>query len=160
MTSGYEIDKALQKLKISYSVKSKDNLSDYKEPSVGVVNLQDSNLGLGTHWVAYYIPKSGSVNYYFDSYGLPPPIGIIKHLKTKNRSIIYSDQQLQGLKTDLCGEYVIYWLRNMLRRRNASTNAYNNTKYLGYIYSVFDPADVKGNDKKIKDLIKIRINSS
>ena len=155
-TTGIEIERGLRKLKIPFSVRTKDNLGGYKEGSVAVVNLQNSNQGNGSHWVSYYIPSKGEYNYYFDSYGLPPPESVVKLLKTKNRKIIYSDQQLQNLHSDVCGEYTIAFLRAMLKGRSLSTDAANKTKYLSFIYDLFDSSNTKENDAKVRDMINIR----
>jgi hypothetical protein len=43
------------------------------------LNLDSSN-GQGTHWVCWY--RDGDNKYYFDSYGLDPPIELVKYLQT------------------------------------------------------------------------------
>ena len=45
----------------------------------GILNLDDSR-GRGTHLVAW--TKRGNDEIYFDSYGLPPPIEILKYSKS------------------------------------------------------------------------------
>jgi len=47
----------------------RDNLlSEPNKNACGILNL-DNCLGNGTHWTAWY-RRNGSVNYYFDSYGI------------------------------------------------------------------------------------------
>ena len=62
----------------------------------GIVNLHPS---VGPHWVRF-------INeYYFDSYGCPPPINILNYLKTGQ----YSEYQIQ--KNDsYCAAYCLYVL--------------------------------------------------
>ena len=62
----------------------------------GIVNLHPIK---GTHWVVF-------VNeYYFDSYGCPPPTNILNHIKKG----IYSKYQIQ--KDDsYCAAYCLYVL--------------------------------------------------
>ena len=55
----------------------------------GIVNFDKSG-GSGTHWVAWY--KNGKIKIYFDSYGVQPPLEVIKYL---GRPIHYNTDQLQ-----------------------------------------------------------------
>ena len=49
------------------------------------------------------------MNFYFDSYGCPPPQNILHHMKSKHKKCIYSEYQIQ--KNDsLCGAYCLYIL--------------------------------------------------
>ena len=52
----------------------------------GILNLDDS-VGTGTHWVAWQ--KSGSKKYYFDSYGIQPPLELVEYLKDP---ILYTER--------------------------------------------------------------------
>ena len=50
------------------------NLSKYTKNII--MNLEDNN-GNGSHWVCIY---NNQAKYYFDSYGLPPPVEVMKFL--------------------------------------------------------------------------------
>jgi len=47
-------------------------------------------MGNGTHWVAWY--KNGNKKYYFDSFGLNPPLEIMKYLKAP---VFYNTDRVQ-----------------------------------------------------------------
>ena len=72
----------------------------------GIINLDDKE-NKGTHWVCYFIFNS-SIAYYFDSFGLYPPIELQNYLKEYN--IIGSNFQLQDFNTNYCGYYCLYIL--------------------------------------------------
>ena len=55
----------------------------------------------GTHWVCY-IDK-----FYFDSYGCAPPENIKNYIKSKHKSCIYSEYQIQKYDS-LCASYCLY----------------------------------------------------
>ena len=63
-------------------------------------NLDDI-IGSGTHWVYYYN------NYYFDPFGMPSPIEVIRYIK----GIQYNDIQYLDTKSGLCGYYCLYFLK-------------------------------------------------
>lgn len=80
---------------------SRDNVKIVdKYPQSGIVNLQNSSLG-GTHWVAYYIPNSKKISYYFDSYGVVPDDSLISKLRP--RKIVYNTTPIQGYNDTYCG---------------------------------------------------------
>ncbi|CAI4232646.1 unnamed protein product [Auanema sp. JU1783] len=60
-----------------------------EEKEVGKVNL-DSSSGKGTHWVCY--SRNEKKIYYFDSFGLDPPIELQKYLKDKNKKSVIECQ--------------------------------------------------------------------
>ena len=84
--SYFELEDAAKRLKIPYfrGVFLLDRLP--KKPNkkeCGIVNFDKSG-GPGMHWVAWY--KNGKTKIYFDSYGVQPPIEVMKYLK--NRYVI------------------------------------------------------------------------
>ena len=81
----------------------------------GIVNLHPTK---GTHWVMF-------INeYYFDSYGCPPPLNITKQINNG----IYSEYQIQ--KDDsYCAAYCLYvlYLTQIIGFKNAVLNLYYQT---------------------------------
>ena len=81
----------------------------------GTVNLHPS---VGTQWVMF-------INeYFFDSYGCPPPTNILNHIKKG----IYSEYQIQ--KNDsYCAAFCLYilFLMHILGFKNAVLNLYYQT---------------------------------
>jgi len=158
MTTGEQIYKYLSKSfdKIPFIITSKNLLKSqtYKEPMLGTVNIQDHDKGNGTHWVGFLIPSSGEHNYYFDSFGLPPPTEIANFLKQKNRKVIYTDQQIQNINSDTCGEFVVDWLLYM--KKHILKPKLLKSKFVDFIYKVYGITDLENNDKIVKNRIRLR----
>lgn len=70
-----------------------------------IVNL-DSYKNRGTHWVA--IKKYFKKAYYYDSFGVEPPLEILKYLK--GCEIIYNIEQHQQFDTYICGQLCLKFL--------------------------------------------------
>ena len=80
----------------------------------GIINLYPT----GTHWDIIV------TEFYFDSYGCPPPTNILNH----NKKGIYSEYQIQ--KNDsYCSAYCLYvlYLTQILGFKNALLNFYYQT---------------------------------
>lgn len=75
-----------------------------RKSECGIVNL-DSIENKGTHWVGYW--KNGENKYYFDSFGLFPPIELQKYLGPQ---ILSSTFKLQEINTNYCGYLCLYVL--------------------------------------------------
>lgn len=71
-----------------------------------VMNL-DSNDNNGTHWVCLY--KNNNKKYYFDSYGLDPPIEVITYL---GENIKCSTFELQK-DNHICGHLCLFVLNEL-----------------------------------------------
>ena len=68
----------------------------------------------GEHWIAVYL-QSGRGEY-FDSYGLPILHTEIKQFLRKHcRSIKVNKRILQGVLSNTCGYYAIYYVRRKVR---------------------------------------------
>ena len=100
-TSNIKIKKVLDKLGLKFpliecGIYMRD---DNFRTTVGIVNLHPYK---GTHWVLY-INK-----FYFDSYGIIPPLLIQNYIKKHHKNLIYSEYKLQN--HDLCAVYCLYIL--------------------------------------------------
>ena len=72
------------------------------------MNLEDNN-GNGSHWFCIFNSQD---KYYFDSYGLPPPVEVMKFLQNG----VYHTFQVQDLNSNYCGQlclYVLFYLNNI-----------------------------------------------
>ena len=82
----------------------------------GVLNLE-THSQQGTHWTCWF--KEGKDRYYFDSYGEPPPLEIIKYLKTGNELkndkpvIKRSAVTVQQDESSECGALCLYVLKKL-----------------------------------------------
>ena len=72
-----------------------------------VLNL-DVSSGNGTHWMCLF--SNNDVSYYFDSYGLPPPVEVLLYCKNKDRYYSEYPIQVDDKIEILCGHYCVYVL--------------------------------------------------
>ena len=86
----------VKKLKIKHfrGIYRRDNLPQkMKKDEVGIINL-DSQIGPGTHWVAYRYGNKYAE--YFDSFGLIMPKEIMQFMSTSGKQLMYSGDEIQG----------------------------------------------------------------
>ena len=107
LLNNFELEDAVKKLKIPSfrGVFLLDRLP--KKPNkkeCGIVNFHKSG-GPGMHWVAWY--KNGKTKIYFDSYGVQPPIEVIRYL---GKLIRYNTDQVQPMGQVFCGHLCVYVL--------------------------------------------------
>ena len=103
----------------------------------------DSQIGPGTHWIAYRNGKNEAE--YFDSFGLTLPSEIEKYLSTSGKQIFYSGDEIQERDSVLCGYWCLYYL---LERQKGvpMLNVIHNAK--------FDPIDHSVNHRFIINYFK------
>ena len=97
------------------AVSMRDELTNRpRKNECGILNLQ-THLQKGTHWTCWY--KRGKERYYFDSYGEPPPLEMIKYLKTPEEYdlpvIKRSAVTVQHDESSECGALCLYVLKQM-----------------------------------------------
>ena len=84
-----------------------------KENECGILNLDDmgdnSPGNNGTHWTCW--SKKGVNKFYFDSFGLRPPLEIIKYLGSADLS--YNTFQFQSSRDVFCGHLCLYVLKEL-----------------------------------------------
>ena len=79
-----------------------------------ILNLDDGS-GIGTHWTCLYI--NNNLRYYFDSFGLPPPLEILNYC-SNYVDIKYSTHRIQTINEVICGHYSIYVLYKLFHGCN------------------------------------------
>ena len=112
------LNKAAQELKIPNfrGVFLRDTLlMKPRRKECGIFNL-DSSSGDGTHWVAWY--KNGDVAFYFDSYGIQPPLELTKYVDTP---LFYNTLQVQPAGEVFCGHLCLYILKEMSKGKDMQT---------------------------------------
>ena len=91
------------------AITMKDELPEKVEDGCYIINLQSSTSGNGTHWLGLFIHKNNA--YYFDSYGAPPSVEIMKFVKKrKGCHMYYNNFIIQDLKSQNCGWYTLAFL--------------------------------------------------
>ena len=94
----------------------------------------------GTHWVAMYF-VSPCESEFFDSYGFPPETyhmdGYILREET-----YFNDKPMQGLTSDTCGDYCLFYLLH--RARNVDLNT---------IQAKFRRHDSQWNDAQVAQFV-------
>jgi hypothetical protein len=86
--------------------------------SVGIVYNLDPHFKSGSHWVANYVDIENHECYYFDSYGMAPPMQVARFMKwlttqDPKMKLFYNSRRLQFNNTE-CGVYSIYFIIRML----------------------------------------------
>ena len=111
-----------------------------------IINVDNSTLN-GSHWTALSI--RGNNAYYFDSFGRfydnnSFPADYKENLSRIciDKKIVFNKKLLQGLHSNTCGEFCIYYIKQ-LERRVPLTRIFNNFT-----------ENLKSNDSKILRLFK------
>ena len=100
----------------------------------------------GTHWIAMYF-ESPYESEFFDSYGFPPETyGMDKYILRERT--YYNDKPLQGLTSDVCGDYCLFYLLH--RTRSVDLNA---------IQAKFKRYDSQWNDAQVAQFVHNYVNS-
>ena len=104
--NNFEIDEFAKKLEIKHwrGVFMRDELKGKPLKHEVFIMNTDISKNKGTHWVAIFIDNE---KYYFDSYGLSPPLEVIKYT---GKPIKYNTFQLQGYNDVICGHLCLYVL--------------------------------------------------
>jgi hypothetical protein len=100
----------------------------------GFVANTDPSSGLGTHWVAFYFP-SEEKGELFDSYGNAPEYNrksFGDFLKSSEWD--FNRRKLQSARSDVCGQYCIFYLSHRVRGQSMSNivHLFNNDTVLNY----------------------------
>ena len=85
-----------------------DKLPVIKTYPAGLISNTDPHDLPGTHWVAMYFTSPG-ISEFFDSYGFPPEVYEMEDYILRNVTM-YNDLPLQGLTSDVCGDYCLFYL--------------------------------------------------
>ena len=114
-------------------------------PSAMIANTDPHNQP-GTHWIAMYF-VSPQESEFFDSYGFPPEsYGMDGYVLRE--TTYYNDKPMQGLTSDVCGDYCLFYLLH--RARNVDLNTIQN-KFLRY--------DTQWNDSQVAQFVHTYIQS-
>ena len=100
----------------------------------------------GTHWIAMYF-VSPDESEFFDSYGFPAEsYGMDGYIL--RGTTYYNDKPMQGLTSDVCGDYCLFYLLH--RARNVDLNT---------IQTKFQRYDSQWNDSQVAQFVHTYIQS-
>ena len=108
--SNVYIDKLMEKISISFNgTFSIDNIPVFNDDVFSIIiNLSKQN-EIGTHFIAVYVLENKII--YFDSFGNQLNNSSLKrYLKKYEKSIIFSNIQLQNLLSSHCGFFCIAFI--------------------------------------------------
>ena len=108
-------------------------------PSALIANT-DPHDQPGTHWTAMYFVTPDESEF-FDSYGFPPETYDMDEYVLRE-STYFNDKPLQGLTSDVCGDYCLFYLLH--RARNVDLNT---------IQAKFKRYDSQWNDAQVAQFI-------
>ena len=147
MLSNFDLDRLADFYHLPLvAIEMKDELPSKVKDGCYIINLQSSTAGQGTHWLSLFIYKNNA--YFFDSFGAPPSIEIMKFVKKRKGCHLYFNNFIiQDLKSENCGWYALAFLLWCYSYVLFSKDMKN-------MYSKFVDAfsdDTTKNDKILKD---------
>ena len=116
-----------------------------KYPSALIANTDPHNQP-GTHWIAMYFVMPDESEF-FDSYRFPPETYDMDEY-VLGEATYFSDKPLQGLTSDVCGDYCLFYLLH--RARNVDLNT---------IQAKFKRYDSTWNDAQVAQFIHSYVQS-
>lgn len=134
---------------------TKDQIPRVLRNGFYIINLQDDfdsagNDLMGSHWTVFYIEGKEAV--YFDSFGMAPPIEVQNFLKPF-LPYPYNTQIIQSMRSTVCGDYVMFFMRYMYMNQKQVKNVKQRFKNF---LQLWDSDDSKNRDKLINYLSKIK----
>lgn len=120
-----QILNSLKKLNVpSHGVFPMDRIPRSLGRPAGIVINTDDHRHKGQHWIALFVTSKGK-GIFFDSFGQKPTHKHVKDVLRKNTSsYIWNTKQLQGLNSNVCGQYCVMFLHYM--NQNYSLNDFCN----------------------------------
>ena len=134
MLSNFDIENIANYYKIPIVVLMKDELKKIKSNDCNyIINLESSNDGNGTHWLALKIENRDCV--YFDSYGMLPPEEIISFCKRISKShLTYNTKEIQDINAQTCGFFALAFI--LFLHLNTSGDLYKMSSSFSNLFSL------------------------
>ena len=98
-----------------------DKLPVIKTYPAGLISNTDLHDLPGTHWVAMYFASRG-ISGFFYSYGFLPEVYGMEDYILRNVTM-YNDLPLQGITSDVCDDYCLFYLLHRARNKDLNTIA-------------------------------------
>ena len=80
-----------------------------RKPAILVANTDPAHKP-GAHWVAFYIPKTGPIEFFDSIANTPVDTVFVKYMLKNAKSYRFSGRRIQGLFTTTCGKYCAIYL--------------------------------------------------
>lgn len=113
-----------------------------------IINLQDSDAGGGTHWVAIALMANkddGNKHcVYWDSFGIDPPTAVMRFCKRWANKMIISEDHIQNINSGYCGQYCILFLEymfNKFKKHKPMTEIEFSREKLNKLQDLFNPVE-------------------
>lgn len=163
MLTDYQLEKLCKNMNIPLqSIIFKDECpKTFKFNKSYIINLDDEfdesgNVKSGSHWVALQInkyPNDVIKGMYFDSFGCPPAIDVIKCYKntTGKDHLPYNTKDVQSLMSNACGWYCCAWLHFINNFSHRERDIYLDTEnFLEFFDDLNKSIDFKKNEYILK----------
>lgn len=129
-------------------VYSKDEMPVLGNNECVILNMADSDMGSGTHWVAAGIHNRQP--WYFDSFGLGIPVNVMRQLGTTATHIVHYPTQIQANTSKLCGDFAL----GAIHAVAASDPTTSPRTSLGQFIRHMCIPNLKNNDRGIEQQLK------
>ena len=127
----------------------KNELPYIIEQGFYIVNMESKRKSsLGSHWVC--ILSYPSFCFYFDSFGVVPPMEVIRFIKTRHSKYYINDIEIQDYNSSACGFYCIGLSIYVKRKINTYNNDY--IKCINAFINNFNHKQSRDNDYLLKQL--------
>ena len=146
MTSNFDLQKLARRNNLQVLIVTRQDLPylrDRHRPQNEniIINLDIKGQ---THWCALHVDEKVRKAWYYDSFGLEPPMNIIHYCKDLNLSI--NNIRIQSLNSVMCGQFCIYFLKEIQNHKNEKD-------IWKYIARKYDKDYLEKNDEIVKKLI-------
>lgn len=156
MLTNFNLEDIMKHLKIKdfQGVFSKDELPVRKKSGFYIINLENSvdekgkPLG-GTHWVFFYLDMNTKEKFYFDSFGVVPPLEIEQFL---GYPIVYNGIQIQDFNSVNCGWFVVYLIYQM-SKKNRKFNEIIKKDFIGDVLARGSNTHTVSGDTSYNDVL-------
>ena len=125
-----------------------------------IMNTDPHNMP-GKHWCAIYMKSPGHVEF-FDSFGQQPKYYnnyFPSWIKSYSQQLIFNDRQIQGPRSDVCGQYCLFYLKLRLTGKSMLTIFVQMTCLVLNIFQLFFLTVpnvnlyIRGESKKFVDFV-------
>lgn len=130
--------------------------TNLKKPALIIANTDESTKP-GKHWVAFYLPRNGPIEY-FDSIGyLPIPKKFVTFMLCNGTSFRFNNRRIQNLFATTCGKYCAVFLYYKSKKisyvkfmNKFGNNLEKNENKINKLYNhIFTKNQRGGTDKKL-----------